>query len=244
MFVVPVATAQAGGNKNAGISEVVVQRVDNNNLIRLRLYIDAKIAGSVRVGETVKYKVPNGPHTIRAAFEDYLARSTEITRFTVNNSRIMFTVTDESIVAIGQESLRDDSLIDQRNRNIEMSIRSAFESATKGVKRKTKVAVINVDADNIGQAEYILEELIHLSVQSRKNFEVIDRRKIDAFRSSNGIGVPSYDNDYLLGYIGQLIGADIVITGRLDGEGDLRRLRVKTLDVKSGNLIGSSNEPV
>jgi hypothetical protein len=67
---------------------------------------------------------------------------------------------------------------------------------------------------------------------------------IDAFRASNGIGIPSYENDYLLGYIGQLIGADIIITGRLDGEGKLRRLRVKTLEVKTGRLIGSSSEPV
>jgi hypothetical protein len=244
MFVVPAVTAQAGGSKNSGASEVVVQRVDNNNLIRLRVYIDAKAVGSIRVGETTRYRIPNGPHTIRVAFEDYLARSTEITRFTVQNSRIMFTVTDESIVAIGEEILRDSSILERTGVDVDTSVRSAFESATRRVKRKTKIAVINVDADSIDQAEYILEELIYLSVQSRKNFEVIDRRKIDAFRSSNGIGVPSYDNDYLLGYIGHLLGADIVISGRLDGEGELRRLRVKTLDVKSGNLVGSSSEPV
>jgi TolB-like protein len=244
MFIVPAVTAQAGGGKNSGSSEVIVQRVDNNSLIRLRIYIDARVAGSLKVGETVAYKIPNGPHTIRAAFEDYQARSTEITQFTLNNSRIMFTVTDESIVAVSQESTRTVSLNESNTANMESSVRNAFENATKPIKRKSKVAVINVDSDNLSHADYILEELIYLTVQSPKRLEVIDRRTVDAFRATSGVGVPSYNNDYLLWFIGQLLGADFVISGRLDGQGELRRLRVKTIDVRTGRLVGNSSEPV
>jgi TolB-like protein len=246
MFVVPAVTAQAGGGRNSGGSEVVVQRVDNNTLIRLRIYIDARVAGSLRVGETAAYKITNGPHTIRAAFEDYQARSTEVTQFNAYNSRILFTVTDESIVAVGQESTLAAVARPEvgRAENIETSVRTAFETATKHLKRKAKIAIINVDSDDIDQADYILEELIYLTVQSHKRFEVIDRRTVDAFRATSGIGVPSYNNDYILWFIGQLLGAEFVISGRLDGRGDLRRLRVKTLDVKTGRLVGGASEPV
>ena len=254
LLAVPAITAQAGGNKEKNSSEVVVQRVDNNSLIRLRIYIDGKVAGVLKVGETSTYKVRNGPHTIRAAFEDYQARSTEVTQFTANNSRLLFTVTDESIVAVGKESIQgntpavaassmgDNALL--MGTSIETSVRNSFDRATKSLKKKQKVAVINVDYDNISEGDYILEELTYLTVHSTKGFQVIDRRAVDAFRASNGIGVPSYNNDYILMLIGQLLGADIILTGRLDGIGELRRLRVKALDVKTGRLLGNSSERV
>jgi hypothetical protein len=264
LLVVPAETnTHAGGQKDG--SEVLVQRVDNNSLIRLRVYIDARPAGSLKVGETSTYRVKNGPHTIRAAFEDFQARSTEITQFNSFNSRHFFTVTDESIVAVGQEPLRDENaatpvvpVIDSRAQaaaavpseepapvyTIDNSVRNSFEKATKTIKKKTKIAVINVDTENPQEGTYILEELTYLSVQSPKNYQVIDRRKIDAFRTKNSFDLPSYENDYMLIGLGQLMGADVVISARVDGPGDLRRLRVKALDVKTGHLIGDSSERI
>jgi TolB-like protein len=260
MLVVPAVTADAGGKKADGGSEVVVQRVDNNSLIRLRIYIDAKVAGSLKVGETSTYKVTNGPHTIRAAFADYQARSTEVTQFNANNNRIMFTVTDESIVAVGQESISTSPAVMASSDavspesfmigpSVDASVRNSFEGVTKTLKKKTKVAVINVDSAHDNQndyalADYVLEELTYLTVHSPKKFDVIDRRAVDAFRASNGIGLPSYNNDYILMLIGQLLGADIVLTGRVDGPGELRRLRVKALDVKNGRLVGDASERI
>jgi hypothetical protein len=252
LITLPHLTVSAGGKKNTKDSEIVVQRVDNNSLIRLRIYIDGKIAGTLKVGETTVYRVKNGPHTIRAAFEDYQARSTEVTRFNAVNSRLLFTVTDESIVAVAQEILYDESLspADMAAEsssilgasNLDTAVRNAFDLATKSIKKKVKVAVVNIDADNKSEGDYVLEELTYLSVHSPKKFTVIDRRTIDAFRASNGVGVPSYNNDYILMLVGKLLGADIVISGRLDGQGELRRLRVKALDVKSGMLIGNASE--
>jgi hypothetical protein len=266
LITLPYLTVSAGGKKEAGGSEIVVQRVDNNSLIRLRIYIDGKIAGSLKVGETTIFKVKNGPHTIRAAFEDYQARSTEVTQFIAANSRIIFTVTDESIVAVSQENLDMESLapapapspspeqsaspagvpLDASTildgYSLETAVSNAFERATKNIKKKAKVAVVNIDADNQSEGYYILEELTYLMVDSPKKFTVIDRRTIDAFRSTNGVGVPSYNNDYMLMLVGKLLGADVVMSGRLDGGGDLRRLRVKALDVNSGMLIGDASE--
>jgi hypothetical protein len=258
MLALPATNTFAGGGQAKDGSEVIVQRVDNNSLIRLRVYIDARPAGSLRVGETSTFKIKNGPHTIRAAFEDYQARSTEVTQFNAHNSRHFFTVTDESIVSVKQEQLRDtpmspavqspvvssDDTMSEGVYNIDASIRSSFDVATKDVKKKKKIVIINVDADNDTEGNYILEELTYLSVQSPKQYVVIDRRKIDAFRTKNSIGIPSYENDFQLLSLGQLMGADVVISGRLDGPGDYRRLRVKALDVSTGHLIGDSSERI
>jgi hypothetical protein len=251
VFMSPPLAVNAGGSREANSSEVVVQRIDNNELIRLRVWIDGRIAGSLKVGETSVYKLRNGPHTIRASFEDYTARSTEVTQFNVTNSRVMFSITDESIVVMGYEWIGDSTAPsvpvsnDISVNTIETSVVNAFDKATDYKKlRGRKVAVINVDSDDIEKANYILEELTYLAVKSSRNFKVIDRREIDAFRTENGIGIPSYNNDYILRHIGGLIGADFVITGRLDGDGDLRRLRVKVLDVKTGMLVGNASENV
>jgi TolB-like protein len=252
LLILPALAVCATGakEKESDNSEVIVQRVDNNNLIRLRVYIDGKVAGTLRVGETSKYKIKNGPHTIRAAPQDYEARSTEVSQFVANNSRIVFNITDESIVAMAHEKMDNAPkkltpvLDDDDDSTIETAIVNAFDKVSKDLDKNKKVAIINVDSDDKGEADYILEELTYLYVHSKKNFEVIDRRGIDAFRGENGIGVPSYNNDYMLRLIGELMGADFVISGRLGGDGDLRRLRVKAIDVKTGRLVGNSSERV
>jgi hypothetical protein len=263
-LLIPILSVEAGGSKQ-NASEIVLQRVDNNNLIRLRIYVDGKAAGSLKIGDTFTLKVPNGPHTLRAANEDYQARTTEITQFTANNSRLMFTITDESIVLVGQENIGQEANISTASApppppppvveepegapffnpfTIETSVRNSFDRVTKDLKKKTRIAVINVDGASIDEADYILEELTYLTVHSPKKFVVIDRRKIDAFRTSNGMGIPSYNNDYILMLIGQLIQADVVISARMDGPGELRRLRVKALDVKTGHLVGDASERI
>jgi hypothetical protein len=126
---------------------------------------------------------------------------------------------------------------------IDNAVRAAFDKSTKPIrKRGRKIAVINVDGDNIHESNFVLEELTFLAVNSPKKFLVIDRRLFDAYRAKNSIGVPSYENDFLLRYLGSLVEADYVLTGRIDGPGDLRRLRVKCLDVDTGALVGDSSE--
>ncbi|GMO49415.1 MAG: hypothetical protein Ta2G_06300 [Termitinemataceae bacterium] len=272
MLIIPVQGSDAAPSTSKQGSEVLVQRVDNNGLIRLKIYIDARPAGSLRIGETATYRVKNGPHTIRAAFEDFQQRGTEITQFNSFNTRHMFTITDESIVAVGQESLVESyespapppSIpIEQTPQQtsvsqaypalpelsepvftFDTSVRNSFEKATKGLKKKMKIAVINVDADNPHEGVYVLEEITYLSVQSPNKYQVIDRRKIDAFRTQNSLHTPTYENDFQLLGLGSLLGADVVLSARIDGPGDLRRLRIKVLDVKTGMLIGDSSERI
>ncbi|MDR2481162.1 MAG: hypothetical protein LBD07_02580 [Spirochaetaceae bacterium] len=254
------------GNPNAKNSELVIRRVDSNQLIRLRIYIDGKSQGILKVGESVVYKIKNGYHTVRVGFDDY-NRSSEVAQFTANNSTTVFSVTDTSIVLVSEEPIISDeygsitpiplqqgssiiaatantpsSILNEASLAIDNSVRSAFDKATKGIKRGKRIVIVNVDADNIHEANFILEELTLLSVNSPKNFFVIDRRMFDAFTGKNAVGLPSYENDFMLRYVGSLVQADYVISGRVDGPGDLRRLRVKALEVASGALVGDASE--
>jgi hypothetical protein len=260
MLFMPVLTVFAGGG---GVveSEIIVRRVDNNQLIRLRVFLDGKSVGILKVGETAVYHIANGYHTLRIGFEDFEARSTEVAQFTAYNSTHVFSVTDNSIVLVkeetGADSLSPPTPITTQasypfpyespglgvsSGALDNAIRSAFDKSTQRIKKNKKVAVLNVDSDNPREGSFVLEEITLLTVKSPKNYIVIDRRMFDAYRAVNSIGVPSYENDYMLRYIGNLMGADYVLSCILDGPGDLRRLRVKALDVSSGTLIGDSSE--
>jgi hypothetical protein len=249
-----------GSGGGAKASEVIVRRVDSNQLIRLRVFIDGKSQGTLKVGETTAIKVSNGYHTMRVGFEDFQQRSTEVAQFRSYNSTHVFSVTDNSIVLVSEETttqpinapspiLPQGSFAvpsipgpDESSVGLDNAIRSAFDKSTKNIKKKQRIAILNVDSDNVHQGNFVLEELTLLTVNSPKKFNVIDRRTFDAFRAQNSIGVPTYDNDFMLRYIGSLMEADYVVSAILDGPGDLRRLRVKALDVKSGHLIGDASE--
>jgi hypothetical protein len=42
--------------------------------------------------------------------------------------------------------------------------------------------------------------------------------------------------------IGKFIGADIIVTGRVDGEGNLRRLRLRALNTQTAQVVGAASE--
>jgi hypothetical protein len=265
LFIPSFALFGGGGGSGSGggskASEVIVRRVDSNQLIRLRVFLDGKSESTLKVGETAVLKVKNGYHTLRVGFEDFQQRSTEVAQFRSYNSTHVFSVTDNSIVLVSEEMTAQpinapSPIVSQSSMGmmagpigsnessagLDNAIRSAFDKSTTNIKKKKKIAVLNVDADNISEGTFVLEELTLLTVNSPKKFNVIDRRMFDAYRAQNSIGVPTYDNDFMLRYIGSLMGADYVVSGILDGPGDLRRLRVKALDVQTGNLIGNASE--
>ncbi|MDR2600943.1 MAG: hypothetical protein LBC53_00605 [Spirochaetaceae bacterium] len=266
LAVVTSVGAYAAAKKSG--SEVVVRRVDSNNLIRLRVYIDGKNAGSLKVGETSTYKIKNGDHTIYVGFEDYQARSTEVSQFTAFDERFIFSITDTSIVLVRQEQIAGASVpvvqhVDSvaaaapeetavQDENFTSSaeiqayvgtVQEAFNVATKSVKKGAKITIINVESDVLAEGDFVLEELTYMAVHSPKKFVVIDRRKVEAYRAANHQPLTRYENDYLIS-LGELLGASYVMTGRLNGEGQFRRLRIRVLDVKTGILVGSASSPL
>jgi len=42
--------------------------------------------------------------------------------------------------------------------------------------------------------------------------------------------------------IGKFAGADIIVTGRVDGEGNLRRLRLRALNTQTAQVVGVASE--
>jgi predicted nucleic acid-binding protein len=230
------------GARKAVNSEVIVRRIDSNASIRVRVFIDGRQAGILRIGETATYKIKNGEHTIFVNSDAYADREPGVLEFTSYESRHIFAVTDRTIAPLSQQGPSPNtsgSVYD-----LDTAVQTSFDIIAKVLKNKTKVAIINIASDNPTEANFIIEELTYLTVHSKKKFVVIDRRKIEAIRIERNFNrTSSYEDDFLIS-IGHLLGAEVIITGNLTGDNDLRRLRIKALNVKNGQLIGMASEKV
>ena len=97
------------------------------------------------------------------------------------------------------------------------------------------VAVISIAAPDMFEGEYALEELTLLLVRSQK-FRVVDRRNLDIIRAEQQFQLSGEVDDETAVSIGHLIGAAFVITGSINPWESANYLRLKVLDVQTGEI--------
>jgi predicted nucleic acid-binding protein len=236
--------SKGGGAKASAGSEVIVRRIDSNAAMRIRVFIDGRQTGMLRIGETATYKVKDGEHTIFVNSDSYADREPQVIEFTSYQSRHLFAVANGMLAPMQDPQWTPGREGAVSSIDLNTAIQASFEVITKDLKNKTKVAIVNIAADNQSEGTFVIEELTYLAVHSKKKFVVIDRRKIESIRIEKNFNRTSdYEDDFLIS-IGSLLGADVVITGNLNGNADLRRLRIKALNVKTGTLVSMASERV
>jgi predicted nucleic acid-binding protein len=115
----------------------------------------------------------------------------------------------------------------------------------RNLKNKSKVAIVNIASDNRAEGTFVIEEFTELCVNSKKpKLQVIDRRKIESIRIAKNFDRTSDMEDDFVISIGSLLGADYVITGDLNGSGQLRRFRVRVLNVRTGIITAMATAAV
>ncbi|MDR0639387.1 MAG: hypothetical protein LBG27_10905 [Spirochaetaceae bacterium] len=246
LLVVMAASCQSNKSDAARAvnSEVVVRRIDSNASIRVRVFIDGRQAGILRIGETATYKIKNGEHTIFVNSDSYADREPSVLEFTSYQSRHVFAVADGMIAPLSQQDTSSNASWSGSGYDLDTAVKTSFDVIAQELKNKTKIAILNIAADNQSEGTFVIEEMTYLAVHSKKKFVVIDRRKIEAIRVEKNFNrTTSYEDDFLIS-IGHLLGAEVILTGNLNGTNDLRRLRIKALNVKTGQLIGMASERV
>jgi Tol biopolymer transport system component len=84
-------------------------------------------------------------------------------------------------------------------------------------------------------SEYVLEELSAILVNNG-NLIIVDRKEIDLIRSETDFQWSGEVSDASAQEIGQLLGAQSIISGSLSSMGDLYRFRVKVLNVQTAQV--------
>ncbi|MDR2701838.1 MAG: CsgG/HfaB family protein [Spirochaetaceae bacterium] len=106
----------------------------------------------------------------------------------------------------------------------------------------TILAVISIASADSEIAEFVIEELAYLLLETRK-FKLVDRKSLDAIKAETRFQSSGDVDDKSAVSIGKMLGATIVITGSISGSGSTRRLRAKALDVKTAEIIEMASEP-
>ena len=123
---------------------------------------------------------------------------------------------------------------------IEGALVRAAKELSENFTASLNLAIVYIESEDRSQTNFIAGELEH--ILRRRGFVIIDRSELDRIRAEQQFGLSGEVDDSTAARIGQIAGASIVITGRVDGEGDLRRLRLRALDSTSGRVVGTASE--
>jgi hypothetical protein len=123
---------------------------------------------------------------------------------------------------------------------VEGALTRAANETLKNVPEKSKIAIVYITAMDRGTTDYVAGELEYIWVRS--GYTIIDRSQLDRIRREQNYQTSGEVDDFTAVAIGKIAGADIIVTGAVDGEGNLRRLRLRALDTKTAQVVGAASE--
>jgi hypothetical protein len=125
---------------------------------------------------------------------------------------------------------------------IEGALSRAAGQTLKNVPARSRIAIVYITAQDRSATEYIAGELEFIWVNA--GYTIIDRSQLDRIRREQNFQMSGEVDDDTAVSIGKIIGADIIVTGRVDGEGNLRRLRLRALNTQTAQVVGVASEPL
>ena len=143
------------------------------------------------------------------------------------------------VIQLG-ENTHQNSIADTKA--IEQAVAKAAIQATENVPKISRIAIVYITAEENNIADYITGELEYIWIKS--GYTIIDRRQLDTLRNEQNFQMSGEVDDATAVSIGNIIGANIIVTGSVDGEGELRRLRLRVLDIKTSQVVGVASEPM
>jgi hypothetical protein len=131
-----------------------------------------------------------------------------------------------------RESLRDLSLVE--------ALCQSYKELSGDIPESSSIAVISIASAGPEEGEFAVEELILFLVSSKK-YSIVDRRSLELVREEQNFQLSGEVDDDTAVSIGHLTGAEIVITGSISPYGAAKYLRLKALDVETGQIRAMSS---
>jgi hypothetical protein len=123
---------------------------------------------------------------------------------------------------------------------IEGALARAANDTLKNVSQGSKIAIVYITVQDRSTTEYIAGELEYIWVKA--GYTIIDRSQLDSIRREQNFQMSGEIDDETAVSIGKFTGANIIVTGKVDGDGNLRRLRLRALDTQTAEVIGAASE--
>ncbi|MCL2063418.1 MAG: DUF6273 domain-containing protein [Candidatus Cloacimonetes bacterium] len=129
----------------------------------------------------------------------------------------------------------------QNDVDITEALPRAIDVAFNRVPKDAIIAIVHVAAPNQALYDFLTGEIEHILVLN--GYDVTDRRQLDQIRTERDFQLSWEVDETTAVSIGRFVGADAVITGSVDGEGSLQRLRIRVLNTETARVIGTGSEP-
>ncbi|MDR0443921.1 MAG: septal ring lytic transglycosylase RlpA family protein [Treponema sp.] len=123
----------------------------------------------------------------------------------------------------------------QQQPDIEEALKNAARELVKDVPQHYRIAIIFITTPNKDITDFITGELEHIWTNAQ--YVIIDRSELRRVREELKFQLSGEVDDKSAVSIGIYAGADFVVTGRLDGEGTHRRLRLRLIDTQTAHVI-------
>jgi TolB-like protein len=129
----------------------------------------------------------------------------------------------------------------------EVSLSAAIRQAAALMESKlnagTKIALINFTSPSQAFSEYVLDELSSVLVNNG-HLVVVDRANLDKIRQELGFNMSGEVSDQSMQAIGQMLGAQVLVTGSLTSIADLRRVMFKVIMTETAAVTVQHNADI
>jgi len=129
------------------------------------------------------------------------------------------------------------------NDKIDLVIRELSDYLNTRIPKDNKVAFLNVKSDWPDFSEYILSSLIENGVNDEV-FSVVDRQRLDDIRSELNFQWSGEVSDKSAQEIGQMLGAQIIVSGVVTEVGNEYRIQVRAISVQTAAVLGLTSRNV
>ena len=130
--------------------------------------------------------------------------------------------------------------IPQNEGDIVSAVNLAIMEIMKTLDKKSIIAVVNVASTDAEITDFIVSETEHLLIKN--SYQIVVKNELSRVRAEKAISLNGDLDDSIVVEIGKLVGADVVLTGAITGRGSIRRLRIRAIDTKTSQVVGSASE--
>jgi TolB-like protein len=124
-------------------------------------------------------------------------------------------------------------------RNLDLAIEQSCQNIQNDFNERASVAVFNVNSSSTRLSEYIIEEVMNNFTNMHK-YNVVERSKISAIFQEQEFQFSGNVSDDTIQRLGNMLGAQFVVTGALDDVGEYYRLRLFVVAIESGERKSST----
>ena len=123
--------------------------------------------------------------------------------------------------------------------NMARAVETAVEQAIGENLKGSVIGIVQIIAPTSAGRDFVAGETEYLLLN--KGFQIVDRSQLDKIRAERNFQRTGEVDDNTAVALGREAGARYIITGRVDGQGSLARVRLRVLDTHTAEVVGASS---